>query len=733
MKFVNTTAQGLFCKPKNVVTRWASAENKISAKGAGAMKNVVVIMCLVLDIAGISAFFIAPVAAKALQSDEYIMNEVCEVILTSKTLHAADVFDVHVSALFTGPGGQNYEIPGRPIGGNQWSIRFQPPTTGTWTYQTICRSHPSDQGLNGVKGSVKKDPETRQPTVFYATDYVDSHSENATPEMMTLLREASDHARHTGLPVEIQLEKKAVYRLNSYGSDNSHALTVSEVKNLVIDGNGATLVGLNIQSGILHIKNCENIVVKNLYIDYDPLPYAFGSIVYVFGSVFHFKIDEGYIEFDHPAYQLSVERNASWGVKISQRNGEIIYGQPIIGSKIFKPLGNRIWQLDGSTLSLGGGLQVNEKVVISARNYAQAIAIESTGNVVLEKITVYSSPALCFYPHLVEDFVIRDCHVQVMPGRPISSNADAIHMRGARGNIMIDGCTFEGMLDDAINIHSSPMSVLKRISNNQYELSRAFNTIRVGDRLVAIERITGTVKGILTVMTMDETRGDRHVVTFNQPIDLMTGTGFTNADNLYNLDECASAFVIKDCTFNSYRGRGLLLSSQNGLVYNNTFNILGSPSIHFYYETRFWGEGPYGKDIFIKDNVFICNAVVKPTIVSEVQSEFMTPSEAFKNIFILNNTFIGFGKTQEDVVKMNNTVPDTIIFEDNEYFDSKGEFLESQDEKKASGFWAHSDSIYKIMLIAGGVIVLLFLIGAGIYLSKRKKCTAATDEKGRLI
>jgi hypothetical protein len=609
----------------------------------------------------------ALVTTRTAAAEEYIMNEPLRVILTAKTLDAADAFDVIVSVMFTGPGGQTYEIPGKHLSGNQWLFHFQPPVTGSWSYVSSCQSHPSDTGLHGVSGIVVKSAETKQPTVYLATDYVDKNLADTTSDMRRLFREASTHANTTGNPVEVRLEAGANYRLGSQGSESA-PIIVSNVKNMVINGQGATFTGLNLQSGLLRITGCENVIVKDLYFDYDPLPYSYGTVTHIDGNIFHFKIDEGFIEFDYPAYTLAVTRNGTWGVKLSYENGVKIYGQPVAGSTTFVPLGNREWKLDTSTMRHGSmgslGVKVNDKFVILCRNYAQAMGVINSKNTVLENLVIYTSPGLAYYPSNVESFVMRDCHVRVKGDRPISTNADGIHMRGSRGNVVIEGCTFEGMLDDGINIHSSAMSVLQKIADNKYNLSKGVTTVRVGDRLQAVEQGTSRIIGIFTVTEV--TTGGVHTVTFDRNVNLKTGTGFTNADNLYNLDESASSFVIKDCVFNAYRGRGVLLSSQNGLVYDNTFNIQGSPCIHFVYETQYWGEGPFGRNIVIRNNTFNRVRSSSPPIVSNVQSSAGgAPLAAYENIFIRNNIFVGFGISATGVINMSNTVPGTPVLEGN--------------------------------------------------------------------
>ncbi|MHB1484160.1 MAG: DUF5060 domain-containing protein [Saccharofermentanales bacterium] len=598
------------------------------------------------------------------------MNEVCEVILTSAKYDADDIDDVRVSAVFTGPDGQKYEMPGKHYEKTKWRIRFKPPTEGAWSYVTTCHSDPGDKGLNNIEGTVVRAHEI-PPKVFNAgSDYANTLVDTRL-EIQNAIDAAIKYSKESGLPSEIRLKADSTYRVEAAGDT---ALVIENAKNVIFNGQGATLVFTNVDAGGLKVVNSENVIVKNINIDYDPLPYSFGTVTYVNGDVYRLKFDPGYIEPDDPAYDFAKRVAGVLGIKITYNGTKTIFGQPVVGSKTFVSKGDREWELDGSTLFLGGGsntvagvgLKTGDRFVLKAGNYAAAVAFLFSNNVTAENIVVYTSPGLSFLPSVVDDIVIRDCHVRVNSGRPISTNADGIHMRGARGNVMIDGCTFEGMCDDGINIHSSPMSVLSKHAANKYGLSRGLNSIRIGDRLAIIEQGKAKVKDIVTVSKSENETGE-FLLTFDKDIDLKAGTGFSDADNLYNLDECASAFAIKDCSFDYYRGRGILLSCQNGIVYGNKFNILGGPAISFNHETVWWGEGPFGKNIIIKNNIFAnqMNSSRTP-IISHIEVAPGNPeSQGLENIFITENVFNGFGSSRENVASMKNVKPGTLIFAGN--------------------------------------------------------------------
>src|SRR5690606_20049081 len=72
----------------------------------------------------------------------------------------------------------------------------------------------------------------------------------------------------------------------------SRQVNIRAVENLVIDGQGATLLFTSRDAG-LHIASARGLTLKNLTIDYDPLPFTQGTIVNIdpSGVNGHVKMD----------------------------------------------------------------------------------------------------------------------------------------------------------------------------------------------------------------------------------------------------------------------------------------------------------------------------------------------------------------------------------------------------------------------------------------------------------
>jgi hypothetical protein len=139
-------------------------------------------------------------------------------------------------------------------------------------------------------------------------------------------------------------------------------------------------------------------------------------------------------------------------------------------------------------------------------------------------------------------------------------------------------------------------------------------------------------------------------IRFTKPVEgLKAGTTYGDADRIYNLSEAGSPFVIRDCEFSSFRGRGILASSTGGIIERNRFENNEGWGIDLGFGERIWGEGPPPGNIVIADNEFIGKGGILPAINVRVTIDFVRttqgPREAdkgirpFRNFTIRGNTF----------------------------------------------------------------------------------------------
>lgn len=474
------------------------------------------------------------------------------------------------------------------------------------------------------------------------------------------IRKCIAAAQASGKPAEVVFEA-GTYRVDPAPAVGGElvCLPVRGALDLTLRGaKDATtmLVFTNPSAGGVLFEGCTNVAIKDLRLDYDPLPYASGTIASVDpqGGTFELDLEDGSLAFDHPVFSPKRAMTV-WGMTVRPDpvHGTTHYGPNIIGggAKI-SPVQGRRWRLVSNLKEADAiaELKPGTRLVHMARTYGAGVCFRNSTNVRAEGVTILASPGLAFLPILCGgDIAFVDCHVRVVPGRPLSTNADGIHARGLRGKLLVERCSFEGMADDAINIHSSAILVQNIVSPSEIIAPNHTWSLRPGDELVVMDPQTLAEKGRTTVASAEPGPGSTRI-RFTKPIEgLKAGSTYADADRIYNLSEAGSPFVIRDCKFLSFRGRGILASSTGGIIERNRFENNEGWAIDLGFGERIWGEGPPPGNIVISDNEFIGKGGILPAINVRVTIDFVGtvqgPRDAdrgirpFRNLTIRNNTF----------------------------------------------------------------------------------------------
>lgn len=422
------------------------------------------------------------------------------------------------------------------------------------------------------------------------------------------------------------------------------ALYLENAKNIKLKGEPSTrLVITDPEAAALVINKCENIQVSDMAIDYDPLPFAQGTIVSVDveGQSFLVRLDGGheFIDFNNPAF---VHAKSVRGFTVrTDEHGESIYGPIVIGARPAEEVSAGVWRLDVNP-DLRWGKEQNkytgyadalsraklvpgDRYIHWARAYTAAVSMISSEGVLCRNVEIGASPGLAFFPHLSGAITLDGCKVAIPTGstRLISTNADGVHARGMRGPLVVKNCSFSALGDDAMNIHSSAIRPSAIVGPREVVFQNHTFTIRAGDALEQYMPDTGSAQGPFEVEAVSRVANDRNdwrVVFGSDSVPQMT----TEEDRqalmgtiFYNLSEAGSGFEIRDNYFGPHRGRGILLSAIHGVIEGNTFKNreVGSGwAIVMHHETSIWAEGPVARDIVIRNNCFIGPGGHEPAI-----------------------------------------------------------------------------------------------------------------------
>lgn len=439
----------------------------------------------------------------------------------------------------------------------------------------------------------------------------------------------------------------------------THLIELKDVKNIVFDGNGAEIIIHDPLKGFFFVLNSENIILKNFFIDYDPLPFTQGKItaVNLKDKFFEFQIDEGFPSLKENMFQ---EASRVWGMLMDPNiPGKLKDGAPnLFATKEFEEVSPNRFKLRLNSINLLKSMDVGDLYVHMARtNGISVYKSGSSKNITYLNNTNYSSPAGSFNAFEMDEWNIIGCQVKLKPGRIHSANADCVHVNGGKFGPWIENSLFEGYSDDAVNMKFTKRQILKQKSPT--ELIVKFQ-VDEGDLINIFNPREGKLIGLFKVTKSHNLGNNEISITLDAPVEGELSVGETKKNDLIYIDTRSNeSFVIRNNTFKNARRYGILLQNSYGIIERNMFENLSQSAITMENGVD-WGEGFIANNIVINQNIFN-NCGYDHSYVNEQNSATIKLSvgklkdletknkwngvetadwQGIKNVTITNNTFL---------------------------------------------------------------------------------------------
>ena len=448
---------------------------------------------------------------------------------------------------------------------------------------------------------------------------------------------------------------------------------IKNKKNVTLDFCGATLVMHGKIQPFL-IDGCENITIKNCNVTYDRPMYTEALITEVTPSYARLKLNERCtcrIEGD----QL-IPYGTGWENRRLNYRGVFFQmfdpvtrkgcgitlaavGTPFIKDETFPyEIDHFTAEADGDTVLLKGKMreeyQVGRLLVIEheGRTFSNLFAID-TKDLTLENYRILSGEGMGLLLYRVENVLLDRFLLTHDEKSPciIANGADAVHSFGTSGEFVIRNSVFEGMIDDAINIHSN-FRLMDRVCENVIYTKRASaekqaqRLYRVGDEIAIYRGQTMEETAKYTIKEIEIIDGELAKFTVDRPV---------GAHECGDMIESLSAncnVTIEDCVFGKANTH-LRLQTRGKFVIRNCetelpFLLTG--------DATYWFESGPITDLTVENCHFIGERA-RISIVSEVATTAAAPYY-HKNVKILNNVF-------ESDVPLEARDADGIVFRDN--------------------------------------------------------------------
>jgi hypothetical protein len=389
------------------------------------------------------------------------------------------------------------------------------------------------------------------------------------------------------------LLEKREYRLQD-------AVVLSHLNHVTLEGQGASFINLNFNPRtlegqnltILRLEHCAHMVLGDFSLDYDKGMNLTGTIV-ALGKEYidielikedrYLKGDEYFMTVNNFTPSLALDDRLAHSVSTFYKSEKI--SESIL--RLYCPVMEA---------------KVGDKVYASMKmNSTPAVDCEEDADILFHDIRVYSSNRFLFYisPNS-GSYTFREIVGKVHEGseRLIPLNADAIHVAGIEGSLTLEDCTFIGLGDDGLNVHTCSARVLD-VQNEKIAVEDAYfrrpllsSWGKKGQRLAVYDQTTFKEKesGVIASISGKE-------IVLEKPI-----ASLRKGDFLVDMSVLPSV-KIERCHFERGRARGILLRSHDIEVRDCLFKGFALSGILIAADLDFWFEMIPSKHVVIENNV----------------------------------------------------------------------------------------------------------------------------------
>ena len=401
-------------------------------------------------------------------------------------------------------------------------------------------------------------------------------------------------------------------------------IALEDMKNLTLDGQGSEFVfhGRMLPVSLLRSENC---LLKNFSIDFENPHIAQVKIVEndpQDGIVFEpapwvdYRIAKDSI---FEAYGEGWTMRHSWGIAFDGDTKHLVYntsdiGCPTKGASEVAP--RRIHAPGWKDARLVPG------TVVAMRGWGRptpGIFLSHDVNTPIENVKVHYAEGMGLLAQLCENITLEKfgvCLKGDADPRYFTTQADATHFSGCKGKIVSCNGLYEGMMDDAINVHGTYLKVVKRVDDRtlvgryMHGQSWGFEWGCPGDEVQFIRsntmELVGKQNKIISIRPYDkeQTEGAREfLITFQEPVDQVINeqSGFGIENLTWTPEVLFSGNVIRN-----NRARGSLFSTpRKTIVENNLFDHTSGAAILLCGDCNGWFETGACRHVIIRKNRFV--------------------------------------------------------------------------------------------------------------------------------
>ena len=522
--------------------------------------------------------------------------------------------------------------------------------------------------------------------IYYARDFgvVPGTGEDMTEELAAAIETIK--AECDGKPAVLVLEcgeydfypdsaNVREYYISNHDQDNPKrvAVALEGVKNLTLKGeSGYANFMMNGRMLPVAMIGCENCKLENIAVD-TRVPQITqvevlendtenGYITYRIAPYVNYRVDNGRLV----VYGSNWEFVPSWGIAFEGDTKHIIYTTSDIGvgTSGVEEIEPRVIRAPWRDHRLVPGS------VIAMRSYARptpGIFVTECNNTTLLNTCVFYAEGMGLLVQMSENITLDGFNVALREGgdRYFTTQADATHFSGCKGMITSVNGLYEGMMDDAINVHGTYLRVVQRLDDytlvGRYMHGQAYGFYwgGAGDsvqfvRSDVMEITEGNRVVEIAPYDKEQLAGCKEFrIKFEKALPADIANGKYGIENL----EWTPEVYFAGNTIRNNRARGALFSTpKSTLVENNLFDHTSGTAILLCGDCNGWFETGACRDVVIRNNHFVnaltsmfqfTNGII--SIYPEIpdlagQQKYFHGGEGHPGVLIENNEFITFDR-----------------------------------------------------------------------------------------
>lgn len=441
------------------------------------------------------------------------------------------------------------------------------------------------------------------------------------------------------------------------------AIYLKNKKNIVIDGNGATIMIHGKMTPFL-FDNCENITVKNLVVDYFCPTMSEFTVLENNNGLCKIKIN-GECLYEVKRNNLIFKGETGLNGKPYWKHGYVAnkrhYKLLDPETKLFRDFSRKDMEFtfikDSGNNILECELK-NKEVYLPENSIIQTRSIvrDQTGalfnrckNLYFENLRVKFMHGLGMVSQFCENVTYKNCDFTPKENRTAASTADFFQFSGCKGDLLLDNIKASGAHDDYVNVHGTHLRVVRKNKRNNtitvrfmHHESWGFQAFQKGDKLEFIRWDTLIPYAKTRVIDYKRLNDTDIRLYLDRPLpdSLVLGKDVVeNATWTPNL-------TVKNCEFGLTCGRGILATTRGKVVIeNNIFKDVWGPALLIEDDCNFWFESGYTTEVIFRNNIvdncdyikmYEGSPVIKysPKVMNENSNEFV-----HERLLIENNEF----------------------------------------------------------------------------------------------